>query len=62
MVLILSLLVIAVLALVLGIWLGIGAPGWKHRERRSRRRLQTRPLNPIAWGRRSQPRRRPHQR
>ncbi|MGH7457828.1 MAG: hypothetical protein ACREKN_01935 [Longimicrobiaceae bacterium] len=38
-----------------GVWIGLGAPGWPHRERRSSargRRLQKRPLNPVAWGRR----------
>jgi hypothetical protein len=44
---------LAALALGVGIWIGLGAPGWPHRELLpgSRRRLEKRPLNPIAWGR-----------
>lgn len=43
----------AVAALALGIWIGIGAPGWPHEEEkpgRRRTRLDKRPVNPIQWG------------
>jgi hypothetical protein len=43
----------AVMALGTGIWVGLGAPGWPHKQppSGSRRRLETRPINPIQWGR-----------
>lgn len=41
----------AVLALAIGIWIGIGAPGWPHEPSTTRRHTTTRNLNPIAWGR-----------
>jgi hypothetical protein len=43
--------VIAVLIFVLGVWIGIGAPGWPHKPEGRRRHTQQRSLNPIAWGR-----------
>jgi|GEM_PF-2320999 len=43
----------AVLALALGIWIGIGAPGWPHKPSHERRHTSQRNLNPIAWGRTS---------
>lgn len=43
----------AVLVLALGIWIGIGAPGWPHPPVYRRRHTQKRPLNPIQWGRQS---------
>jgi hypothetical protein len=48
----------AILALGVGIWIGLGAPGWPHKPAApgSRRRLQKRPINPVAWGRRDQDR------
>jgi hypothetical protein len=46
-------LIAAVLSLVLGIWIGIGAPGWPHRDTGERRHTSYRNLNPIAWGRTS---------
>jgi hypothetical protein len=44
----------ALLALGTGIWLGLGAPGWPHKDSPmgTRRRLEKRPINPIAWTRR----------
>jgi hypothetical protein len=44
----------AVLALLAGLWIGFGAPGWPHRDEPRTRRLEKRPLNPIAWGRSSE--------
>ncbi len=41
-----------ILALGLGIWIGIGAPGWPHKPIYHRRHKHMRPLNPIAWNRR----------
>jgi hypothetical protein len=46
----------AVLALATGLWIGFGAPGWPQPEHPRTRRLEKRPLNPIAWGRSSQQR------
>jgi hypothetical protein len=43
----------AALALGLGVWIGIGAPGWPHKESHERRHTSQRNLNPIAWGRTS---------
>jgi hypothetical protein len=34
-----------------GLWIGVGAPGWPHREEGGRRHTEKRALNPIAWGR-----------
>jgi len=45
---------VAVLALAGGIWVGLGAPGWPHKEPppgMRRKRLETRSLNPIQWKR-----------
>jgi hypothetical protein len=44
-------LLLAVLALGLGIWIGVGAPGWNHRPQYTRRHTAKRGLNPIGWGR-----------
>ncbi len=41
----------AVLVLALGIWIGIGAPGWPHQPTYRRRHTDKRPLNPVQWGR-----------
>lgn len=43
----------AVAALGLGVWIGVGAPGWPQEPSRGRRHTEPRPLNPIAWGRTS---------
>lgn len=43
----------AVVALALGVWIGIGAPGWPHKPTSERRHTSHRHLNPIAWGRTS---------
>lgn len=43
----------AVLALAVGIWIGIGAPGWPHKPKYHRDHTTHRNLNPIAWGRTS---------
>jgi hypothetical protein len=56
---------LALLALGIGVWLGLGAPGWPHKEPRPgtrRRRLEQRSLNPIAWTRRESERRTRHRR
>ncbi len=43
----------AILALAVGIWIGIGAPGWPVPPTYERGRLEKREINPIAWGRSS---------
>ena len=43
----------AVLALVIGIYIGLGAPGWPVKPDARSRRLEKRNINPIAWGRTS---------
>ena len=35
----------------IGLWIGVGAPGWPHKPQSQRRHRQHRPINPIAWGR-----------
>lgn len=47
-------IVLAVLALALGIWIGLGAPGWPQKPPPAggkRRRLEKRSINPVQWGR-----------
>lgn len=39
------------LALGLGIYVGLGAPGWPVPPEARSRRLEKRALNPFAWGR-----------
>ena len=39
----------ALLAFVIGIWIGVGAPGWPYKPE-GRGRLQRRSINPIGWG------------
>jgi hypothetical protein len=43
--------ILAILVFSLGIWIGVGAPGWPHKPEGGRRHTQKRPLNPVAWGR-----------
>jgi hypothetical protein len=43
----------AVVALGVGVWVGVGAPGWPHKPSSERRHTSHRNLNPIAWGRTS---------
>lgn len=40
-----------IVALALGIWIGVGAPGIRHEPRYRRRHESKRSMNPIAWGR-----------
>ena len=46
---------VALLVLALGIWIGLGAPGWPHRPSGGRRHRDQRSINPIAWGKRERP-------
>lgn len=46
-------LVVAVLALAVGVWIGIGAPGWPHQPRYHRNHDEQRGINPIQIGRSS---------
>lgn len=41
----------AVIALGVGIWIGLGAPGWPYQPEARAHRLQQRSINPVAWGR-----------
>lgn len=41
----------SVLALLIGIYIGLGAPGWPVKPEARTRRLEKRSLNPVAWGR-----------
>lgn len=43
----------AVLALAVGVYIGLGAPGWPTEPERERRHTERRPLNPVAWGKTS---------
>jgi hypothetical protein len=40
-----------VIALALGVWIGLGAPGWPVPPEARSRRLEKRSINPVAWGR-----------
>lgn len=40
----------AAAALGIGVWIGVGAPGWPVPPQQPRRHTERRPLNPIAWG------------
>jgi hypothetical protein len=46
-----TLLVLSVIVFAIGVWIGVGAPGWPHKPVEGRRHTETRSLNPIAWGR-----------
>lgn len=37
--------------LAIGIWIGLGAPGWPHKPEGGdvRRRREKRPINPVSW-------------
>jgi hypothetical protein len=41
----------AAAAFGIGIWIGIGAPGWPYKPESGRRHTEKRPINPVAWGR-----------
>ena len=41
----------AVAVFVLGLWIGVGAPGWPWKPEGGRRHTEKRNINPIAWGR-----------
>jgi hypothetical protein len=43
----------ALVAFCIGIWIGLGAPGWPVPPEARSRRLEKRNINPIAWGRAS---------
>jgi hypothetical protein len=44
-------MVAAIAAFGIGLWIGVGAPGWPHKPREGRRHREHRAINPIAWGR-----------
>jgi len=44
-------LILAVIVFAIGIWIGVGAPGWPVKPEGGRRHTQKRSLNPAAWGR-----------
>lgn len=44
----------AVASLGVGIYIGLGAPGWPTPPRPHDGSLKKRPINPIAWGGRSE--------
>ncbi len=41
---------LAIAVFAIGIWIGVGAPGWPVKPEGTKR-LRKRPINPIAWGR-----------
>lgn len=43
----------SVLVFLIGIYIGLGAPGWPVKPEARARRLEKRSINPIAWGRTS---------
>jgi hypothetical protein len=46
-----SQVVLAILVFAVGLWIGVGAPGWPNKGEGGRRHTQKRSINPIAWGR-----------
>jgi len=44
---------ISIVVFVIGLWIGVGAPGWPHKDDGRRRHTKLRTINPIAWGRTS---------
>jgi hypothetical protein len=44
-------LVLSVIVFAVGLWIGVGAPGWPYHNDEGRRHTETRSINPIAWGR-----------
>lgn len=44
-------IVLAIAVFVLGLWIGLGAPGWPYKPEGGRQHLQKRAINPVAWGR-----------
>lgn len=43
--------ILAVAIFGIGLWIGVGAPGWPHKPQERRRHREHRSINPIAWGR-----------
>jgi hypothetical protein len=43
--------IIAIAVFAVGLWIGVGAPGWPFNAEGGRRHTEKRHLNPIAWGR-----------
>lgn len=41
----------AIVALLVGVYIGLGAPGWPVPPEARSRRLEKRNINPVAWGR-----------
>ena len=46
-----GLVVGAIAVFGIGLWIGVGAPGWPHKPEGGRRHREHRSINPIAWGR-----------
>jgi hypothetical protein len=42
---------LAIAVFVMGVWIGVGAPGWPYKPESRSSRLQRRQINPVAWGR-----------
>ena len=42
---------LSVAVFAVGLWIGVGAPGWPVKPDGVRHHTQKRPINPIAWGR-----------
>jgi hypothetical protein len=42
-----------IVVFAVGVWIGVGAPGWPVKPDERRRHTRHRSVNPIAWGRTS---------
>jgi hypothetical protein len=43
--------ILALVVFAVGLWIGMGAPGWPFKAEGGRRHAEKRSINPIAWGR-----------
>lgn len=46
-----TLVVLSISIFVIGLWIGVGAPGWPIKPEGGRKHIHKRSINPIAWGR-----------
>ncbi len=46
-------ILISIVVFAVGLWIGVGAPGWPTKPEERRRHTKPRSVNPIAWGRTS---------
>lgn len=44
-------IIVGIGVFAVGVWIGVGAPGWPYKPESGRRHAERRSINPIAWGR-----------